>query len=312
MWQKLTRPFTALAPMDDVTDVVFREIVAQTARPDVFFTEFTNVEALASAGREAHLRRLLLTDQQHPIVAQLWGKDPEHYRAAARDVANLGFDGIDINMGCPDRKVMKSGGGAALIRQPGRAREIIAAVKAGANGLPVSVKTRIGIDQIRATEWIVFLLEQKIAALTVHLRTVEEMSGVPAHWDEMTKIVAARGQLGAATYIIGNGDVTNRQQGQELAVRYGIEGVMIGRGIFQNIRVFDQDGREATRQEKIDLLRRHIDLWHKTWGKERPWAALKKFFGLYITGFAGASALRKRLMDCRDLDEVLVILDEVI
>lgn len=311
-WQKLSKPFMALAPMDDVTDVVFREIVAQTARPDVFFTEFTNVEALVSAGREVQLQRLLLTDQQHPIVAQLWGREPEHYAAAAKVVASLGFDGIDINMGCPDRKVMKNGAGAALIGASAQASEIIEAVKEGAGGLPVSVKTRLGIDQIKSEDWTAFLFEQGIAALTVHLRTVEEMSRVPVHWTEMAKIAAVRQELEVETVILGNGDVADWQQAQTYAIRYGIEGIMIGRGVLNNIRAFDKSGREATRQEKIDLLRRHIALWLKTWGKERNFAAMKKFYGLYISNFSGANQLRQRLMDCYDLDEVLVILAEVI
>src|SRR5258708_5966429 len=184
-WNKLPKPFTVLAPMDGVTDVVFRQIITEFGRPDVLFTEFTMTDGLISRGHEKVAERLLLTEKQKPVIAQIWGTKPDHFYQVAKTLQTMGFAGIDINMGCPTRDVVKEGACSGLIRNPQLASEIIHATKEGAGELPVSVKTRIGFEKENIEEWISFLLEHNIAALTVHLRTVRELSKVPAHWEKM-------------------------------------------------------------------------------------------------------------------------------
>lgn len=219
--------------MEAVTDVVFRHVVAQAGRPDVFFTEFTNATGWFRAGDKAIGGRLVKTDDEQPIVAQLWGGDPEAMAALSQHCADLGYDGIDINMGCPDQSAIKGGGGADMIRNPERAAAIIAAAKT--SGLPVSVKTRLGytyIDEWR--EWLTFLLQQDIAALTIHLRTKKEMSKVPAHFELIDAIKTLRDDVSPDTPLIINGDILDRAHGEELAAKHGVDGIMIGRGVFMN------------------------------------------------------------------------------
>lgn len=311
-WLGLTQPFFVLAPMEDVTDVVFRQIVAGVARPDVFFTEFTNVDGLMSAGRLKLRRKFEFTPEQHPIVAQIWGLEPENYYEAAKMVVEMGFDGIDINMGCPERAVVKMGACAALINNRNLATEIIGATKKGAAGLPISVKTRLGLRQIQTEDWVGFLLEQKLDALAVHGRTASEMSKVPAHWDEIGKVVDMRDSLGVETLIIGNGDVADRAHGLALARKYRVDGVMIGRGIFANIAAFGkvQKGKkvEKSRKEKLEIAVGHVKLFEKTWKGTKNPQILKKFFKIYISRFDGASELRVRLMDARGYEQMIEIL----
>ena len=154
IWKTLKKPFTVLAPMDDVTDDVFRNIVCETARPDLFFTEFTNVEAICSAGRESQIRRFQYSNRQHPIIAQIWGKEPKHYFETTKLIHELGFDGVDINMGCPVRDVFQNGTCSAFIQDHSRAKEVISATQEAAGEIPVSVKTRIGVNKIEIEDWI--------------------------------------------------------------------------------------------------------------------------------------------------------------
>jgi tRNA-dihydrouridine synthase len=243
-WQQLPKPFFALAPMDDVTDVVFRQVVAQAAAPDVFFTEFVSTDGLQSAGRASTLERLRLEPNlNRPLVAQIWGNDPDKYHASARDISAINerqaaagapaFAGIDINLGCPERGIVARGCCGGLIGHNSRVAELIAATKAGAPELPVSVKTRLGLGRIITEDWAGFLLTQDLAALTIHGRTVREMSKVPAHWDEIAKVAALRAQIAPHTVLLGNGDVDSRAQGETLAQTTGVDGIMIGRGIFK-------------------------------------------------------------------------------
>lgn len=306
-WQKLPKLFTVLAPMDDVTDTVFRQVILRVARPDVFFTEFINVEGLCSKGREALLPRLRFSKGEHPIVAQIWGIKPENFREAAKLIKDSGFDGVDINMGCPDKKVTKNGAGAALIDNPGLAKEIIIAAKEGAGGLPVSVKTRIGFKVEKTEEWLEFLLKQDLAALTIHARTAKEMSKVPARWEEIGKAVKLRDELKAKTVIIGNGDVASFREVLEKHWQFGVDGVMIGRGIFQNPWVFqphEMSTCEASEAERLKLLLFHAKLWQKTWADKKSFIILRKFFKVYASGFLGASALRTQLLQVNSLAEV--------
>jgi nifR3 family TIM-barrel protein len=311
IWKRLTKPFFALAPMEDVTDTVFRTMVSSCARPDVYFTEFTNCDGLFSAGRDVVAHRLQYTPEEHPIVAQLWGSNPENYVKAAKLVSDLGFDGVDINMGCPIKDVVSHGSCAALIKNPTLATQIIQATKEGIleskRSIPVSVKTRIGFKTIVTEEWTRHLLAQDIDALTVHGRTADEMAKVPAHWDEITKVVTIRNQMKKDTVIIGNGDVVSYSDALEKIAVTGVDGVMIGRGIFNNMWVFEKsrDARVTPLDARLDLMRRHVELFDFTWGKTKNFAILKKFFKIYLSGFDGASDMRARFMGMQTIQEVL-------
>lgn len=303
-WQKLPKPFTVLAPMDDVTDNVFRQVVMKAGRPDVFFTEFVSSDGLVFNSHGVPLRKLTFTPNQHPIVAQIWGTNPENMEKAAKIVVDLGFDGIDINMGCPVREVMKRGAGAGLIGNYDLSGEIIISVKKGAGVLPVSVKTRLGKNDNIARDWCSFLLKQNIAALTIHARTAKQMSKVPADWEEIGKMVKIGNKISPETIIIGNGDVKSYKEVGDLSEKYGVDGVMIGRGIFANPWVFARDTKEHSRQDYIDLLLKHIDLFEKTWGETKNFAIIKKFFKMYINNFKGASILRQKLMEAKSFEEI--------
>lgn len=292
--------------MDGVTDVVFRHVVAKAAPPDVYVTEFTNTDSFCSPkGQASTLSRLAFTEDEQPIVAQIWGTNTAHFAQMAKGLKERGFAGIDINMGCPVHDVTKRGACSALIEAPSLAAEIIAATKQG--GLPVSVKTRIGFKTQKTEEWISFLLRQDLAALTVHARTAKDMSKVPAHWEEIAVAVRLRNDLAPGTIIIGNGDVIDRQDGLRKAAATGVDGIMVGRGIFHNIFCFEHAPRAHTRQEYIDLLQYHLDLFDQT-GPERPFAPLKRFFKIYIRDFDGASELRERLMNTTATKEVRSVL----
>lgn len=313
IWAELRKPFFVLAPLDDVSDTVFRQVVAQAAKPDMFFTEFTNVDGYFSPGQESVARKLRWDSKvEQPLIAQIWGKNPDNYYKMAGELTAMGFAGIDINMGCPERSVVAGGNGAGMIGQYDRAGEIIKAVQQGSAGrLPVSVKTRIGINKIMTEEWAEFLLGHSLAALTIHGRTAKEMSKVPAHWDEIAKVAALRNRLGVDTVIVGNGDVLSRAQGEELAAKWGVDGIMIGRGVFHNIFVFEQSSSPARHSsaELITILRYHLDLHQKTWGNAKRFEPLKKFFKIYISGFANASDFRAELMGCKDYAEAHVVID---
>lgn len=307
-WQKLDKPFTILAPMDDVTDDVFRQVVLHAGRPDVFFTEFTNADGLVHGANGIPLRKLSYTKNQHPIVAQIWGTNPENFGKAAKLVKKLGFDGVDINMGCAVKDVIKKGAGAGLIGNYELAEEIIKAVQKGAGSLPVSVKTRLGNKTNIAKEWTTFLLSMKLAAITIHARTAKEMSKVPAKWDEIEKIVKLRDKLSPETLIIGNGDVQNITEVSQKANKYGVDGVMIGRGVFTNPWIFCHDDREHSKEEYLELLEYHLALFDKTWGDKKNFSVIKKYFKIYIRDFDGASDLRAKLMETKNIEEARNIL----
>lgn len=303
-WLELSKPFTVLAPMDDVTDNVFRQIVMVAARPDVFFTEFTSADGLVFNSHGIPLRKLKFTPEQHPIVAQIWGQTPQNLGKAAKIIADLGFDGIDINMGCPIREVIKKGAGAGLIGNYDLAKEIIDEVKKEAGKIPVSVKTRLGNKENIRGEWIKFLLEQDIAALTVHGRIAKQMSKGEANWEEIGKVVEIRNQIAPKTLIIGNGDIESYTEVIGMNKKYGVDGVMIGRGIFVNPWVFDKKEMKHKKEDYINLLNCHIDLFEKTWGDSKNFNILKKFFKMYIKGFKGANKFRQNLMETKSLAEI--------
>lgn len=292
--------------MEAVTDIVFRHVVAAAAKPDVFMTEFVNASSFCSAkGRHSTKRRLLFTDDERPIIAQIWGTKPDEFAKMSVELAKVGFAGIDINMGCPDKAVLKTGSGSALIKTPGLAGELIRAAKTG--GLPVSVKTRlsdVSLDDWRP--WIEFLLRQDIANLTVHLRTRKEMSKVGAHFELIPEIKNLRDEIAPGTMLTINGDIRDRGHGLELVKKYGVDGIMIGRGVFTNPFAFEVEGGEHSRDELLDLLKLHLDLQDKYSTSDEPlkFDPLKRFFKMYIRDFAGASELRDKLMHTKNTAEV--------
>ncbi|WP_404460671.1 tRNA dihydrouridine synthase [Sutcliffiella horikoshii] len=309
-WRELPKPFFVLAPMEDVTDVVFRTVVRKAGRPDVFFTEFTNSDSYCHPeGKDSVRGRLLFTEEEQPMVAHIWGDSPEYFRQMSIGMAELGFKGIDINMGCPVPNVATRGKGSGLIQRPDVAAELIQAAKAG--GLPVSVKTRLGFTEVDEwKEWLKHILEQDIANLSIHLRTRKEMSEVDAHWELIPEIKELRDRIAPETLLTINGDIPNRQVGQELAEKYGIDGVMIGRGIFKNPFAFEKEPKEHTSKEYLDLLRLQLDLQdHYAEIVPRNMSKLHRFFKIYVKGFRGAGELRNQLMNTKSTDEVRALLD---
>ncbi len=310
-WSELPRPFFILAPMEDVTDIVFRHVVSEAARPDVFFTEFTNTESFCHPeGIHSVRGRLTFSEDEQPIVAHIWGDKPDHFREMSIGMAEMGFKGIDLNMGCPVANVAGKGKGSGLILRPERAAEIIQAAKAG--GLPVSVKTRLGYYDIEEwRDWLKHVFEQDIANLSIHLRTRKEMSKVDAHWELIEAIKNLRDEIAPNTLLTINGDIPDRKTGLELAEKYGIDGVMIGRGIFNNPFAFEKEPREHTSKELLDLLRLHLTLFDKYATSEtRQFKSLRRFFKIYVRSMRGASELRHQLMSTETTDEVCALLDE--
>lgn len=307
-WQQLPVPFFVLAPMDDVTDVAFRQVVVRATPPDVLFTEFVSTDGLQSAGRTSTMERLRLEPNlKQPLVAQIWGANPDHYFRSAQEIAGMGFAGIDINLGCPEKSIVARGCCGGAIGNNKLVGELITAVKAGAPDLPVSVKTRIGLGTIITEDWAGFLLTQKLAALTIHGRTVREMSRVPARWEEIAKVVTLRNELARDTIIIGNGDVLSRQQGIDLAQETGVDGIMIGRGIFHNIFVFADEPAPEDPSARFELLRYHLDLYEQ-WGSTKSFQTLKKFIKVYVSGWPGAVDLRTQLMNAKTTAEIRTLL----
>jgi tRNA-dihydrouridine synthase len=309
-WHDLPRPFFILAPMEAVTDVVFRHVVATAARPDIFFTEFTNASSYCSPkGIHSTRGRLTFTPDEQPMVAQIWGNKPEEFSQMARGLAEMGYKGIDINMGCPDKSVVKNGAGSGLIRTPELAAELIAAAKQG--GLPVSVKTRLGYstpDEWRG--WLTHILKQDVVNLTIHLRTRKEMSKVDAHFELIPEIKKLRDEIAPHTLLTINGDIRDRQHGLELVEKYGVDGVMIGRGIFHNPFAFETEKREHSREELLGLLTLQLDLFdeYSTELDPRKFEPLKRFFKIYVRDFPGASELREQLMHTKSTDEVRALI----
>jgi tRNA-dihydrouridine synthase len=310
-WVDLPKPFYILAPMEAVTDVVFRHVVAQAAAPDVWFTEFTNATGWAAAGDKAIGGRLIKTKDEQPIVAQLWGTVPDAMEKLAAHCAELGYDGIDINMGCPDKSATKSGGGSAMICNPESAAAIIVAAKT--SGLPVSVKTRLGYSRIDEwRDWLTHVLQQDVVNLTIHLRTKKEMSKVPAHYELISEIKQLRDEIAPNTLLTINGDIRDRAHGEELVAQTGVDGVMIGRGIFHNPFAFEREPSDHSREELLGLLSLQLDLYDQYSEKTgRPFDTLKRFFKIYVRDFEGAAELRDKLMHTKSTHEVRAILHNI-
>lgn len=314
-WNELPRPFFVLAPMADVTDPAYRALIAETGKPDVTWTEFVSADGLY-ATRERKLmpdaenpllRDLQFSEAERPIVAQLFSSNPENMAYAAKLCATLGFDGVDINMGCPDKAIEKQGCGSAMMRNPEKARAIIRAAKE--SGLPVSVKTRIGYNSENMDEWLTQVLEEKPAALTVHLRTRKEMSKVPAHWLLMPRAVAIRDRVSPETFILGNGDVETIADAREKVAASGADGVMLGRAIFGNPWLFlGKTREEVSKEEKVTALL-SLAVRYQALAPQKSFHILKKHVKAFIVGFDDAAPLRAALMDAPDFDAFLQVLE---
>jgi len=334
-YRELPKPFFVLAPMDDVTDTVFRQIVQSTAAPDLFFTEFVNVDGLMSPGRSKLMKKLRFVSSEKSLVAQLWGLKPENFRAVAEQIADgslareLGlpkgcnFVGVDLNMGCPAKSEVQNGACSALIKLENRelANDIIEATREGLKGrLPLSVKTRLGFNEVDMS-WFEFLLGKNLDMLTVHGRTRKEMSKVPAHWDLINEVRKLRDKVAPQTLIVGNGDVESRQQGEMLAKEYKLDGIMIGRGIFHDPFVFwevcpPNEGGSPwegyTKEQRIALYKKQVEMFAETWPNgERNIKTLNRFCKVYINGFDGAKEMRERLMAADNAAELVSILTAV-
>jgi tRNA-dihydrouridine synthase len=312
-WDELPKHFSVLAPMEEVTDTAFRQLLCELGRPDVFFTEFTNVDGLMNEkGFISVSQRLHFKLFEKPLVAQLWGTNPQKFYEAATLVSTMKFDGIDINMGCPVKKIMKKGACGALIKNPLLAKEIYEATVKGANGLPVSIKTRIGFSTIETEKWIGFILKEiKPAVLSVHARTVKEESKVPNHFEQYALVSKLRDEFSPSTKLIANGDILSIELLKNLCVNYGFEGGMIGRGVFLNPLVFTGlEFAQTTTQFKLETLVKHVELFDSEWKGVKHFSILRRFFKIYANGFDGASELRVKLMETTNSDEVKKIIQD--
>ncbi len=327
-WLQLKKPFFVLAPMADVTDCAFRQIIAKYGKPDVFWTEFVAADGLAHPkAREKLLIDLRYTGDEHPIVAQIFGSNPDNIREAARLCRELGFDGVDINMGCPDRSIEKQGAGACMIKNPEQAKMVIRAAIEGAGDIPVSVKTRIGYNKNEIETWLPVILAEDIAALTVHLRTRKEMSKVAAHWDLMSGIVELRNKINPNIVLIGNGDAVDLEDAKKKVEESGCDGVMLGRAIFGNPFLFSKtksnffstplaptDLSLEKIQFRLQIMVEHTKLFEEllvsppAGGKN--FAIMKKHYKAYVHGWDGAKELRTKLMDAKDATEVENIVND--
>lgn len=315
-WSGLPKPFFVLAPMADVTDPAYRKLIAEKGKPDITWTEFVSADGLFHMRSKKGIpdeenplmRDLRFTEGERPIVAQLFSSNPEAMAYAATLCAELGYDGVDINMGCPDKSIEKQGCGAAMIKNPEKAKEIIAAARTA--GIPVSVKTRIGYNHEAIDEWLPKLLEENLPALTVHLRTRKEMSKVPAHWELMERVVALRDRIAPDTLIIGNGDVQDLSDAKRKVEETGCDGVMIGRGIFGNPWVFA--GRTLTDTEPKERLEALVSFARdfETLRPAKSFHLVRKHVKAFATGFDGAPELRAKLMDTTSADELAKAVEE--
>ena len=321
-WVKLKKPIMVLAPMANVTDAAFRRVIAKYGKPDVMWTEFVSADGLFLGNAEILKRDLMFSEEERPIVAQFFTARPDMMERAARLAVELGFDGVDINMGCPDKSVEKQGAGAALMKNPKLAREVIRAAKVGVDGkIPVSVKTRVGFSKVELETWLPEILAENPAVVTVHARTRKEMSKVPARWEHVKRAVEIRNELKSDTLIFGNGDVVDLDDARQKVKETGADGIMLGRAIFGNPFLFALQGEgqmadigkkstDISIKEKLKVLVEHTKLFEELLGEVKSFAIMKKHFKAYVNGFAGASELRVKLMETNNADEVGNVVEE--
>ncbi|MBV5315789.1 MAG: tRNA-dihydrouridine synthase [Prolixibacteraceae bacterium] len=315
-WKTLPKPIFALAPMEDVTDTSFREVVARLADPNhlhILYTEFTSVDGMNHPKGKLRVgERLLVSESERQIlkhkgfklIAQIWGNKPELFHKIAQEITDeYDFDGLDINMGCPVKNVVKNGCCSALIKQPELAKEIILATQEGTH-LPVSVKTRTGIKSHETETWIEHVMVTKPAAIILHGRTQKQQSDGFADWEEIAKGARVRDQINPETLFLGNGDVSSVSHGEELCEKYRLDGVMVGRGIFHNPWFFDPQNITASKSDKMAQLLLHTRLFEQNWAGKKNLNILKRFYKIYTNDFAGAAKLRADLMDAKTFEDV--------
>jgi len=302
-WQKLNKPIFLLAPMADVTDAPFRRIIAKYGKPDVMYTEFVSADGLFLGGKDALIKDLAFTNEERPIVAQFFTSKPELMKKAAELARELGFDGIDINMGCPDRSIEKQGAGANLMKNPELASELINSAKEGAGELPVSVKTRVGYSKYELDKWLPTLLSAKPSAIIIHARTRKQLSKVSADWSFVKKAVEIRDKVNPNVLIIGNGDVTDIKDAKEKASETGADGVMLGRAIFGNPWLFDENKDSVSKEMKLKVLVEHTKLFEEI-APHKNFLIMKKHYKAYVNGWDGAKELRIKLMQAGSASEV--------
>lgn len=319
-WTKIEKPIMSLAPMADVTDVAFRQIIAKYGKPNVMWTEFVSADGLVLApkeGREKLLKDLEYREAERPIVAQFFTSSPRNMRKAAELALKLGFDGVDINMGCPDRSIEKQGAGAALMKNAKLARELIRAAKEGSEsasrGIPVSIKTRTGFSKPDLENWLPEILEEEPAVVTIHARTRKEMSKVPAQWKFVKQAVEIRDALGKETLIFGNGDVVDLNDAKKKCEEFGCDGAMLGRAVFGNPFLFSVSREHWNKvEDKLKVLVEHTKLFEELLSGYKSFAVMKKHFKAYVTGFPGARKLRAKLMETNNANEVSDIINKFI
>ncbi len=314
-WAELKKPFFVLAPMADVTDGAFRRVIAKYSKPTQFvtYTEFVSADGLALApeeGRKKLLRDLVFTDAERPIVAQFFTSTPEYMEKAAALAQEMGFDGVDINMGCPADAVEKQGAGAKLILNPERAQELIAAAKRGAPNLPVSVKTRLGFNTDILEEWLPQLLVAEPVMVAIHARTRKEMSAVPARWERVKRAVEIRNELGSKTLIVGNGDLKDVADAEQKIKETGADGAMLGRAIFGKPWLFSYSHELENEEARLRILVEHTKSFEELLGDIKSFAIMKKHFKAYVEGFTGAKELRMQLMEAENASQVEKIIEE--
>ncbi len=310
-WDKLPKPIFVLAPMADVTDSAFRRVIAKYGKPPVMWTEFVSADGLARApeeGRKKLLKDLEFTEAERPIIAQFFTANPEYMKKAAALARELGFDGVDINMGCPDKSVNNQGAGACLIKSPELARKLIEAAKEGAGDLPVSVKTRLGWNTDELETWLPELLKAEPAVITIHARTRKEMSKVPARWERVKRAVEIRDELGSKTLIFGNGDLLNLEDARKRVSETGADGAMLGKAIFGNPWLFKE--YQPSLKEKLNVMVEHTKLFEELLGDTKNFNIMKKHYKAYVNGFDGAVELRTKLMGANNATEVGEIVQE--
>jgi len=304
-------PIFALAPMEDVTDAAFREIFGLYGKPDVMFTEFVNIDGLLHPEGFKRLKiALIKTENQKPVVAQIWGRDPQKFYEVSKTIKGLGFDGIDINMGCPQDKEIKLKTCAALIREPELAQIIINSAKEGSGGLPVSVKTRIGFSGNELAQWLPALLKAQPAVVSIHARSKKDKSKVPADWTAIEEAVRIRDNLSSKTLILGNGDIKNRAEALQRVKDTGCDGVMIARGAFGNPWIFRKDNYQPSAEQKLWVMLEHARLFDQLLGRYKPFMGMRKNFRAYASGFEGCSELRAKLLQVKNLEETEKIITE--
>lgn len=354
-WHKIPKPIIGLSPMDGITDASFRYITAAHGGADVTITEFVNVET-AFYAPQTLIKDFTYSEVERPVVAQIYGHTPEMFYKVAHIACELGFDGLDINMGCPAKKVAAKGSGAALIRTPELAQSLIRTVTQGItdwshgqtlgrlkihpeliekvklanrlrtgwetppvrNAIPVSVKTRLGFDRVVIDEWIRTLLEERLAAISLHGRTLKQQYKGNADWEAIAQAVAAA--RGSRTLILGNGDLRDINDIYRRVRETGVDGVLVGRAAQGNPWLFR--GKEHVKQalrsggavslpntpvsleQRFNVIIEHARHFEKHWGSQ-CFVGMRKHLAWYCRATPRAAELRAQMVRLNNVNELM-------